>query len=238
MSSGPPPVVRPVPTHKVLIEQVALRYRIASLPGALDASFSGEPDPFCAALGSCGVTGTLALSLPRYRSTLFVSASRIVAQRVDAGEAVADFRRGLLHGGGGGFGPPGVNSTARVVETFAGSGGWRCQDSVDSRGPQLFPAAGPRSGAGVALALDSSLGPDLLRTHCPGPSFVDVFGNSRAVVRASIGAARLLAHHSVISMASRGTFAGLGYVGSRSGALRFSLTLERVRAGTVEEERP
>jgi hypothetical protein len=231
-------VARPVPTHKVLIEQVALRYRIASLPGTLDASFSGEPDPFCAALDSCGATGSIALSLPRYRSTVFVSASRVVTQRVDADQAVADFRRGLLHAGGGGIGPPGADTTARVAETFDGSGGWRCQDSVVSRGPQLFPAVRPRSGAGIAFGIDGSLGPDLLRTHCPGPSFVDVFGHSRAVVRASIGAARLLAHHSVISMTSPGSFSGFGYVGTRAGALRFSLTLERVRAGTVVEERP
>ena len=238
VSPGPPPVGLPVPTHKVLVERVTLRYRISSLPGTLDASFSGESDPFCAALDSCAATGSIALSLPEYRNTLFVSASRIVTQRVDAGRALADFRRGLLHGGGGGLGPPADNSTARVVEMFAGPGGSRCQDSVDSRRPTLFGAAGLRSRSGIALALDSSLGPDLLRTHCPGPSFVDVFGNSRAVVRGSIGADRLLAHHSVISMTSAGSFAGLGYAGSRSGALRFSLTLERARAGTVEEERP
>ena len=85
VTSDPRPVVRPVPTRKVLIEQVTLRYRIASLPGTLDASFSGEPNPFCAALGSCGATGSLALSLPAVpaaRCTL--QASRTVPARVDA----------------------------------------------------------------------------------------------------------------------------------------------------------
>ena len=40
------------PRHKVLVERVALRYRVASLPSALDTAFSGEPDPFCAAFAA------------------------------------------------------------------------------------------------------------------------------------------------------------------------------------------
>lgn len=75
-SSGPPP------RRKVLAEQVTLDDGVSSLPGMLEASFSGEPDPFCAALDSCGASGTLALSLPQFDSRLVLAASRVVAARV------------------------------------------------------------------------------------------------------------------------------------------------------------
>ena len=90
----------PPPRRKVLVEQVTLRYRVASLPGALDTSFSGEPDPFCAALDSCGASGTLRLSLLQPQKELVLSASRTVKTRVSARRAVADLRRGRLRLGG------------------------------------------------------------------------------------------------------------------------------------------
>jgi hypothetical protein len=64
-----------------------------------------------------------------------------------------------------------------------------------------------------------------------------VFGIFPGLARTSIGLAQLLKRHSVISLTEPGSFAGAGYVGSRSGALAFSLTLESVRAGTIEETR-
>ncbi|MGO9496349.1 MAG: hypothetical protein ACLQA5_06500, partial [Solirubrobacteraceae bacterium] len=75
-SLGPPP------PRKQLVEQVTLRYRVSSLPGALETSFSGEPDPFCAALDSCGATGTLGLSLLQPQNELVLSASRTVQTRL------------------------------------------------------------------------------------------------------------------------------------------------------------
>jgi len=236
VSSVPGPVQR-LPTHKVLLEQVTLHYRTASLPGTLNAAFSGEPDPFCATLDACGATGTLALSLTRFHRTLVVNASRPAAGRVDAREALADFRRGRLQATGIGFALGG--STAQLSETFAGSGGLRCQDTVDSHKAPLFLSAEPaRPGGGVSLVLNNPVGSDLLRTYCPGPLDSDVFGASPGVARASIGVTQLLARHSVVALADPGSFAGVGYVGSRSGALAFSLTLELVHAGTVEVVRP
>jgi hypothetical protein len=77
-----------IPTHKVFREQVTLRYRITSLPSALDVTFAGEPDPFCTALASCGATGTDALSVPRFARTLVVTASRVVPRRVPGSRPV------------------------------------------------------------------------------------------------------------------------------------------------------
>jgi hypothetical protein len=238
-SAGPSPVANPYPsTHKVLLEQVTLRYRITSLPGTLDASFSGESDPFCATLDSCGATGTLALSFPGFQRTLVLNASRTVQARVGARQAIADLERGRLQAQGGESGPFAGSSTARVAETLSWAGGLSCHDTSDTSRAPLFLSAGPtRSGGGVSLVLNNPVGSDLLRTHCPGPLDTDVFGVFPGLARTSIGLAELLKRHSVISLTKPGSFAGAGYVGGRSGALAFSLTLERVRAGTVEETR-
>lgn len=233
---GPP---TPVREHKVLLEQVTLRYGLGSVPGAaLDATFTGEADPFCAAVASCGATGTLALAFPGLRRTLVIQASRVVRSRVGARQALGDLRRGRLHVGGGGFAPSITGVAARVTETFTGSDGSRCQDASSSRQVQSFFLPESRSGGGVSLALYDPLDSGVLRTHCPGPTDADVFGNGPELARTSIGVAQLLARHRVISLSRPGSFAGVGYVGARSGALRFSLSLERVRAGTVEVRRP
>lgn len=230
----------PPPSRKVLLEHVTLRYRLASLPGSLDVAFSGSSDPFCAALDSCGASGTLALSYPGLVRTFEVQASRQVPRRVDAHQALADFRRGRLHYAGGfpgGFGAP---STAQVAETFARSGGLRCQDTSESRAPAgLFVTVGSsRSGRRVSLVWSDPFESGLLRTYCPGPTDADVFGTGPQAATGSIGPAQLLSRRSAISLAAPGSFAGPGYVGTRSGALEFSLTLERVRAGTTEARRP
>lgn len=235
-----PPPPPPPPRHKVLLEQVTLRYRLASLPGAsVDVAFSGGPDPFCEALDSCGATGTLELTLPNFNQTLTVQASRPVARRVDARQVLADLRDGRLRPSGGEVGGPRPGITAEVAETVAGPGGARCQAASGTRVDQVFFTAGPsRSGRSVALVLNDPVDVGAFRTYCPGPSDIDVFGSGPAVARTSIGIAQLLARHSVVTLPLSGSFAGVGYVGTRSGALGFSLTRERIRAGTVEVTRP
>ena len=238
VTSGSVPVAPAA--HKVFLEQVLLRYRLGSLPSALDVGFVGEPDPFCAALDSCGASGTLAFALPGLRQSFEVEASRQVNRRVDARQALADFRRGRLSLGGGVAQQAGAGGIADVTETYAGSGGLRCQSTSESPDqPQLLvEPRSARTGGGVAVLLNDQIGSDLLRTYCPGPSVTDVFGSNSGVARASIGVSQLLARHSAISLSAPGSFAGTGYVGTRGGALRFSLTLEHVRAGTVEVTRP
>jgi hypothetical protein len=190
---------------------------------------------------SCGASGTLAFALPGFRQSFEVAASRQVSRRVDARQALADFRRGRLQSGGGAVAQQaGAGGIADVTETYAGSGGLRCQSSSQSSTqPQLLVEPGStRTDVGVTVLLNNQIGSDLFRTYCPGPSVTDVFGSSPAVARASIGVGQLLARHNVISVTASGSFAGIGYVGSRSGGLRFSLTLTHVRAGTIEVSRP
>jgi hypothetical protein len=239
ISTGPPPATAPR-AHKVFVEQVALRYRIASLPGSFDIAFSGEADPFCTALDSCGASGTLAFSLIGLRQTFEVQGFRQVSRRLNARQVLADFRRGRLQVSGGPGGRPRGGATAQVTETYAGLGGLHCQDTTDSRSlaPVFLEPGPPRARGDVSLALGESPGLNLLRTYCPGPADTDVFGSSGPLARTSIRPAQLLAPQSIISVTAPGSFAGLGYVGTSSGALRFALTLERVHAGTRQVTRP
>ena len=239
VSSGPSPVA-PRPTHKVFLEHVTLRYRIASLrSSSLEATFAGEPDPFCTAFDSCGATGTLALAFRRFQQTLVVDGFRRVGKRVDGRRALADFKRGRLHlvGGTGRRLRPDIS--VRVAETFVGPDGSPCQDTSAIRRAPLFFSAGPaRRGPGLSVVLNDPMDLGMLRTHCPGPTDTDVLGTNPVLAARSIGVAHLLDRRSVISLSRPGSFAGTGYVGTRAGALGFSLTLERVQAGTTEVNRP
>lgn len=234
-SFGPPPAA---PPHKVLVEQVTLRYRAASLPSALTTRFSGEPDPFCAALASCGATGTLALSLPRVAQTFVVTASRVVAKRVNSRQAMADLRRGLLSLSPGALVPT-ASAAAQVSESLRTADGALCQASSTTRQAEVFFTPGPGAARhGLNVVLNDPADAGVMRTYCPGPSDADVFGaHANVLASARVGLAQLVRRRSVFMMSRPGSFAGVGYVGTRGGALQFSLTLERVRAGTVQEVR-
>lgn len=223
--------------HKLFLEQVTLRYRTASLPSALSATFSGETDPFCAALASCGATGSLALSLPRFAHTFVLRVSRVVRTRVSARQAIADLRHGVLSLESG---PPvtfGAGLQVDVSETFRGGDGSNCQAASTSRQAELLVNPGGRRGGAQVVLSDPNIA-GLMRTYCPGPSDSDLFGRSQTVATATLSPAQLLLRHSVLVLSQSGSFTGLGYVGTRGGALLFSLTLEHVRAGTVQEVTP
>ncbi len=233
-SSGAPP------RRKVLLEQVTLRYRVASLPSSLDSTFSGESDPFCAALNTCGASGNLALSFPRFAGTLVLSGSNEVPRPVSSRRAISDLRRGRLFLGGGAPGPLDRGLSSQVSETYVAADGSRCQSTSTSRQAHMFFAsAGPTGGRlGLQVALVDPNDAGVLRTYCPGPADTDVFGTKPQVASTSVSVAQLLRHRSVISLSRNGDFAGVGYAGTRGGSVAFSLTLERVRAGTVGAVRP
>jgi hypothetical protein len=225
------------PRHKLLIEQVTLRYRVASLPSALSATFSGEPDPFCAALASCGATGSLSLSFPRFARTFVLRASRVVRKRVGSRQAIADLRHGVLSLGPGPPVPFGAGPPAHVSETFRAGDGSSCQSASTSRQAELFVNPGVRRG-GVQVVLSDPNDAGLMRTYCPGPEDSDMFGRSTIFASTNVGREQLLRRSSVFALSRSGSFAGPGYTGSLGGALQFSLTLEHVRAGTVQEVAP
>ena len=226
-SAGPPR------RRKELIEQVMLRYSVSSLPGTLETSFSGEPDPFCAALDSCGAGGTLGLSLSQLHSQLALSASRVVPARVSPRRAIADLRRGRLRLIGGAE----VRVGTQVTEAFSGGDGLTCHDSLSGNQAWLlseFP--GPGGGERVTLA-EQPQTQSLLRTHCPGPTDIDVIGNFGVLAHGTVSVADLLERHIDVSLTNPGDFSGVGYVGSRGGAIGVSLTLEQFHAGTISAER-
>lgn len=238
---GPTPL-----THKVLLERVTLRYRLASLPGVLDMAFGGAADPLCTALGSCGATGTLALSLAGLNRTLSITASRVVRRRVSRRQALEDLRRGRLHLE---VGVPQVvpeTPTTQVTETFQSPDGLSCADTTTARGALLVLDGAP-DGRGLLATLSDENGAGLVRTHCPGPADSDVFGTNPGnpfgegggdVASGSIAAAALTSPRTVVSLGTPGSFTGFGYAGTRSGAIPISLSLERVvQAGTIQVAR-
>jgi hypothetical protein len=236
--SAPPPAG--VPRHKILFERVTLRYRMQSLPSALTALFSGEPDPFCAALASCGAAGTLALSVPRFTRTFTVTAEREVATRLSSRRAIADLRRGVLPLNAGppiafSAGPP-----VQVNETLRAGDGSSCQAASTTRQAQVMVDSGLLAGSrhAVQVVLSDPNETGIMRTYCPGPDDNDMFGRSTILARTNLGREQLLRRNSVFALSRSGTFAGSGYGGTLGGALRFSLILEHVRAGTVQEVVP
>ncbi len=237
LTSPPPPAV---PRHKILFERVALRYRMQGLPSALTATFSGEPDPFCAALASCGAAGTLNLSLPRFTRTFTVTAEREVAKRVSSHQAIADLRRGALRLDVGPPVPFRAGPPARVNETFSAGDGSSCQAALFNRGAEVIVNPGQFAGRRdvVQVVLNDPNGAGLMRTYCPGPSDSDLLGRGSIFASTTLGREQLLRPRSVFVLSRPGSFAGPGYQGTLGGALQFSLTLEHVRAGTVQEVVP
>jgi hypothetical protein len=244
-----PPALPPARGHKVLLEQVTqvlleqvtLAYKLTSLPGALDVAFAGEPDPFCEALGSCGTSGSLVLSLSGLDRTVSITASRVVGRRVGARQALADLRRGRLRFEPGVSAPTPGSPTAQVIETFQAPDGSRCADTTAANGALLSFDAAPGGRGLLATLIDSTAG-GLVRTHCPGPADSDVFGSSPGnpfggggVASGPIAPAALASGQIVVSLANPGSFTGVGYAGTRSGAIPLSLSFERVvQAGTIE----
>jgi len=222
------------PPHpsRTLFERVSVRYGVASVPDVLETAFSGEPDPFCAAVDSCGATGSVGLSFAGMQRTLTLVASRRVTKRVDAHQALADLRRGRLR-----IGASMLSASLNAAETFVAADGTQCQES--STNPTRLIVSPARRGTSLSLVLDTgNQFRDVVRTYCPGPAQTDVFGPGQGLLtlgRGSIGVAQLLAPQSTVTLTSPGSFSGTGYDGSRSGALGLTFTLEHVSAGTVTE---
>jgi len=218
------------PRRRGFVEHVRLRYGVTGAGAPLTVAFAGESDPFCAVLDSCGATGDVALSAPAFSGTLTLEGSRQVARREDARQVLADVRHGRVSL----FGE--VTSGVLTSETFVRATGSRCQDSVADVGV-LTVGGIPPAGRTTATLIPAPTAEDVLRTHCPGPSTSDVFGSNDQpeLISGPISAAQLLAPHSALTVSDPGGFSGLGYVGSRSGAIGFSFSLEGIRGGTSEE---
>jgi hypothetical protein len=236
---APPAPPRPV---TIFIEYARLRYRIRGATGTLETAFTGDPEPLCQPLDSCGVAGALRVAVNGYAGQFQLSFSRQVARRAGRRRALADLRAGRLTDEGIGLvaAPVAVVSEA---ETRAGAPG--CQDATAVRlplqigGSPFGAATGPLQ-VGFGSVTDQT---DPLRTHCAGPSTGDVAGlrvpfgpgfggPSVSIATGSIPTRLLGSRSAVVAVANPGGFSEGGYSGTRSGSLQFTLTLTSIATGT------
>lgn len=238
-SSAGPPATPPPRIRHILVEFVNVRYRVTGAAGALQYAFTGAPQPYCIPRDDCGVSGSLTLTLSGVRSSLTISASRVVTRPASMRRAIADLRAGLLD-----INVPPLFTTAhaRVTEQMVQAGVGSCLDIVSTRPEFLLAELGfnLRGQAIPAELTGASDGSDPLRTHCPGPSSADVTGNSSFAVfgqgptlgRGSIALTDLGSPRIALPLGDPGPFNGSGYSGTRSGSLGLQLSLTNVRGGT------
>jgi hypothetical protein len=221
--------------HKVLIEQVGVEYRVASVTGSFTTAFSGTSDPFCQPFGSCGLRGTLSETLiPEQRSMSFYGA-RIVKHRLGAHKVLADLQAGRFRLAVGAL----PSLRGELIETVGAPGATACSDRVVVSG---VPVSGRIQGAIERFGIDpvdqSSFGPptqpirDSSRTHCQGPTSGDVDGSGE-IALARVPSDSLVDPRLTLHFLSSGGFAGPGFSGSRDGQLVMTLVRRRLTAETT-----
>lgn len=215
-----------VKLHKIMREEVVLRYRISTAATVLQIAFVGENGPFCAVLDACGARGTLSLALPARRGSLELVAAKRVSRPVSRRQALADFRAGRLPFVGG---AANVAILARWDERYSGPQSSACTDAGATQ-PLDFAFASARRAVSVKLVGLSET--DVLRTHCPGPELVDVIGNAQTLARGAASRRMLTAEGSNLTLTGGAAFSGLGYAGSRSARVAISLRRLTTVAGT------
>jgi hypothetical protein len=203
--------------------------------------FAGAAEPACEQVDSCGTHGRLRLAVSGVRKTFTLSASRILVRAVGRARAIADLRAGQLRFAL--FGGLDARVGARVSEVLVRNGQRSCQDGVMTRVSLLVSGAGFRGQGRSISATMSGVGDtdDVLRTHCPGPSTADVVAglalpgpsdSEQPIAGGQIRVRALGRRHLELALSGPGRFAGDGYDGTRSGALRLSLSLISIRAGS------
>lgn len=221
---------RPPKSHFVLVETAAVRYRIAAVSGTLGAAFTGAPEPFCQALGTCSVQGSLSLTPQPPPFVLAFSGVRTVRRRVGRARALADLRVGRLQVSDNSFGR---SFPATLAGALQSPGTTPCQDSVPTTVPLTSQIAHGqdrlRLAQGFAFAFPGFGGP--LRTHCPGPLGSDLVGTG-SLASGDLAITRLGDRRLTVTLAAGGAFAGGGYQGTRSGRLVLSLVRVGASGGT------
>jgi hypothetical protein len=192
--------------------------------------------PFCETVAACGTAGTLSLVMSSPARRLTLDAFRKARRRVTARQTLRDLRRGRLSLFAD---TPGLRG--QLAEHSVGGDG-ECDDTVsESLGLQVGTIRPPfqsPSGRRIQLAIvPSQSATDVLRTHCPGPAQDDLIGSAQnpRLAQGTISIGQLLQRSTTISVSRPGPFAGVGYVGSRDGAIRIHLSLVRVRVGAATD---
>jgi hypothetical protein len=231
------------PVRRRTIEFVDLRYRVATLPGALLTAFAGTSTPFCELLDSCGLTGSLTVSTVPRAGTLSLDGVRVVRSRLGRARVLSDLLAGRL--------PlfasrvPFATVPFRISEMTERGGALDCGDALTPAATQFavptlsFDQHAPgtlTAGLVVPEVAPDSPTTDVLRTHCPGPASADIVGGSGRstgyIARDVVPLRRFLDRHLTMSLRSGGSFRSAGYSGSRGGSIGLSLSLLSVRIGT------
>jgi hypothetical protein len=229
---GPPPVppggfLKP---RRVLEEDAQVTYRVVAASGQVGASFFGVPDPFCEPVGTCGATGSISLGLGARGQRLTFDGSREVKHRVAGRQVLLDLRSGRLAVSDSSYE---LGLSQRLIGRLTWPDGSTCTDAVLAPAP-LESRAGH---GGDIFLLAPQIDPgfpssDPLRTHCPGPSDVEMTGGS-PLAEGTVAVDELGAPRITLTLTASGVFSGDDYQGARSGTIVLTL----VRVGVKTETR-
>jgi hypothetical protein len=207
--------------------RVEVRYRVASLSGALTTDFAGADAPWCARLDACGMRGRheLRLGVPDGADgTIRFLGFGPLRRRTQAG-ALAALRSGALD----------LQSDVEHVVPVTGSAevswpeGPRCRDTV-TRDMRLLRTSASRQGLVVSLAHVTdpiSESDDPMRTRCPGPATADIdpAASPELLASGTSGGARVGDERIRVTLAPGGPGGGPDFTATRSGEI--VLELER-----------
>jgi hypothetical protein len=218
--SGGKPV--PSPRGRQFVEQVALRYRLASSAGNESASFQATAGQLCETVGDCGSSGSLSVSTVTARRRITLLATRLVRRPVGRARALSDLRAGRLSG------EVQVPARAVVSEAIAGGQAAACSDTRSSPLSLEFADFG-RQGEVDLLDIQG----DALRTHCPGPLDADVIPDGVTVAHVMVGAGQLGAGRITLTSALA-SYSSLAYGSRWGGSLALTFVRVGLRAGTLK----
>lgn len=227
---SPPPVGAPRRPPPSAPRTVIAVYDVEAVTGSVLTSFTGGAErSLCDPLDACGASGTVRVS-PSVSTGRATFVSYGPANRVSGRDlrAALGLRPGPV--------PPGVNASGvadwnrdagTVAESFADGDGATCNDAVPLGGGFMTFYVGPRR-VFASYGRGSGSGPDLLRTHCPGPSILDAAQN-RPLATGNVSRRAFRKRRVVIALARGRTFESEPYAGQTRPSLQIVLRRVRVR---------
>jgi hypothetical protein len=216
-------------SHKGLVEDVSVQYRITGITGAVTTAFAGRPDPFCVPLDACGSSGVVTDAISGAEGRFEFDAQRVVKRRVSRREALGDLRSGRL---------PLLDTGVLLADRLSANVGWpvgsACSYALRQLNALDVNALESRHHGKVLLSLQTP-GEDPFHAACPGPVATDVLGSSDTLARAVMPATELGRQSLRLVLSGHGRFVAGSYAGSRSAGVTLGLRLIRVQAGTKRE---
>jgi hypothetical protein len=205
-------------------------YDVEAVNGSVVTGFAGGVErSLCDPLDACGASGTVRVS-PSVSAGRATFVAYGPAKRVSGRDlrAALGLRPGPV--------PRSVNASGvadwstdagTVAESFADGDGSTCDDVVPLGGGFMTFYVGPRR-VFASYGRGSGSGPDLLRTHCPGPSILDAAQN-RPLATGNVPRRAFRKRRVVITLARGRTFESEPYAGETRPALQIVLRRVRVR---------